>query len=100
MAPHKPNPAGQGGEGRELPDSASLSPDSPNKRNTQQKPFLTHRSAALALLNNYPELSLKEAGFLGHVAVTPALSEKQESWLGKLLTKHKLPPLEKGQDHG
>ncbi len=100
MTPKKPNPAVQGGAGRELHGSASLPPDNPNTRETQQRPFLTHRSAALALLNDYPSLSLKEAGFLGHVAVTPMLSEKQAHWLDKLLVKHKLPALAKGQGHG
>jgi hypothetical protein len=100
MAPHKPNPAGQGGAGRDLQDSASLPSDNLNQQERQQRPLLTHRCAALALLNNYPALSLKEAGFLGHVAVTLVLSEKQAHWLDKILAKHKLPPLEKGHGHG
>ena len=70
-----------------------------NKREGQQMPFHTHRSAALALLNDCPALSRKEAGFLGNVAVTTALTEKQSSWLVKLLGKHHLPPLQKVQGH-
>lgn len=60
-------------------------------------PFKHHRGAALALLNKCPTLSHKEAGFLGHVSVAPDLSVKQADWLTKLLAKHDLPFLEKGE---
>lgn len=55
--------------------------------------FADHRKAALALLNKCPDLSHKAAGFLGHVCVAPALSDKQLDWLGKLLDRHGLPAL-------
>jgi hypothetical protein len=63
-------------------------------------PFKHHRDAALVLLNNCPNLSHKEAGFLGHVSVASDLSVKQADWLTKLLTKHDLPTLEKGNGNG
>ena len=56
-------------------------------------PFPHHRPAALALLSECPDLSHKAAGFLGHVCVAPALSDKQRDWLDKLLDRHGLPPL-------
>ena len=56
-------------------------------------PFAHHRKAALALLSECPDLSHKAAGFLGHVCVSPALSDKQRDWLSKLLERHELPPL-------
>ncbi len=59
-------------------------------------PFNHHRQAALALLNQCPNLSHKEAGFCGHVCVADALSEKQRDWLAKLLERHGLLPLTKG----
>tara|TARA_R110000868_G_scaffold129385_8_gene338186 strand:+ start:14315 stop:14515 length:201 start_codon:yes stop_codon:yes gene_type:complete len=62
-----------------------------------EMPFPNHRNAALALLNDRTNLSHKEAGFLGHVTVAPALSDKQADWLTKLLAKHVLPPFEKGE---
>jgi hypothetical protein len=58
--------------------------------------FEHHREAALALLNQCPKLSHKEAGFLGHVCVADALSDKQHDWLAKLLERHTLPPLAAG----
>ncbi len=58
--------------------------------------FDTHRQAALALLNQCPELAHKAAGFLGHVAVAPALSDRQREWLATLLRRSGLPPLAKG----
>jgi hypothetical protein len=58
-----------------------------------EEPFVHHRAAALALLNNCPNLSHMEAGFLGHVCVTDTLTDKQREWLGKLLRKNGLPPL-------
>ncbi len=60
------------------------------------RPFDHHRQAALALLNQCPNLSHKEAGFCGHVCVADALSEKQRDWLAKLLERHGLLPLTKG----
>jgi hypothetical protein len=59
-------------------------------------PFNHHRQASLALLNQCPKLSHKEAGFLGHVCVADALSEKQNAWLAKLLDRHELPPMAVG----
>lgn len=59
--------------------------------NKQQ--FETHRQAALALLNQCPDLPLKTAGFLGNVSVSPALSERQRDWLAKLLERNGLPSL-------
>lgn len=59
-------------------------------------PFEHHRQAALALLNQFPNLSHKEAGFCGHVCVASALSEKQCDWLTKLLVRHGLPSLTEG----
>ena len=61
-----------------------------------ERPFPTHRTAALALLNRNADLPLKAAGFLGHVCVTQALSVKQRSWLVKLLSQRGLPPLTDG----
>lgn len=58
-----------------------------------ERPFGTHREAALALLNNCPNLAHKAAGFLGHVAVAPALSERQREWLETLLKRNGLPSL-------
>lgn len=58
--------------------------------------FDHHRKAALALLNQCPNLSHKEAGFCGHVCVAVALSEKQREWLAKLLERHGLPLLTEG----
>jgi hypothetical protein len=56
-----------------------------------ERPYSHHRPAALALLSHCPDLSHKEAGFLGHVCVALALSDKQRDWLAKLLAKHGLP---------
>jgi hypothetical protein len=58
--------------------------------------FPHHRKAALALLNEVPGLSHKEAGFLGHVCVAPDLSDKQRGWLVKLLDRHDMPSLAEG----
>jgi hypothetical protein len=58
--------------------------------------YTHHRPAALALLNERPNLSHKEGGFLGHVVVAPVLTEKQRDWLAKLLTRHGMPPLAAG----
>jgi hypothetical protein len=59
-------------------------------------PFLHHRAAALALLNGFPDLPHKAAGFLGHVSVAAALSDRQRDWLAKLLDRHGQPPLADG----
>lgn len=55
--------------------------------------FQHHRQAALALLSQCADLQHKTAGFLGHVCVAPALSDKQRDWLEKLLDRNGLPPL-------
>lgn len=57
------------------------------------QPFTHHREAALAILSACPDLTHKAAGFLGHVCVEPALSERQRDWLVKLLDRSRLPPL-------
>jgi hypothetical protein len=57
------------------------------------QPFPHHRRAALALLNQCPELSHKAAGFLGNVCVAPTLTDRQRDWLVKLLDRNVLPPL-------
>ena len=59
-------------------------------------PFDHHRQAALSLLNQCPNLPHKEAGFIGHVCVADALSERQRDWLAKLLARHGLPSLSEG----
>ena len=61
-------------------------------------PFLHHRQAGIALLNQCSNLSHKEAGFCGHVCVANALSDRQRSWLYKLLERHGLPSLAEGGD--
>ena len=58
--------------------------------------FDHHRKAALSLLNQCPNLSHKEAGFLGHVCVADVLSDRQRDWLAKLLERQGLPPLAEG----
>lgn len=56
--------------------------------------FSHHRQAAMALFNSNMKLSRKEGGFLGNVAVEPSpLTDKQASWLAKLLERAGLPPL-------
>lgn len=60
------------------------------------RPFDHHREAALTLLNRCPDLAHKAAGFLGHVAVSAAISTRQREWLVKLLSRHSLPPLADG----
>ena len=84
MAPDMQNPAVQGGASRDLLDGWSHSPVTT---------FADHRKAALALLNDRPALSHKEAGFLGHVCVAPVLSDKQRDWLVKLLARDEMPAL-------
>jgi hypothetical protein len=56
-------------------------------------PFANPRQAALTLLSEYPDLSHKAAGFLGHVCVSDFLTDKQHKWLVSLLEKRGLPPL-------
>lgn len=60
------------------------------------KAFSHHRQAALALLNQCPDLQHKAAGFLGHVSIAPVLSDRQHHWLVKLLERHGLPSLAEG----
>ena len=60
------------------------------------EPFKHHRDAALTLLNRFPDLSHREAGFLGHACVEPELSLKQRNWLDGLLERRELPPLVTG----
>jgi hypothetical protein len=59
-------------------------------------PFTHHREAALALLGKVADLTLKEAGFLGHVCITAVLSDRQLAWLARLLARHGLPVLASG----
>lgn len=56
----------------------------------------SHRKAALALLNDRPDMPHKEAGFLGHVCVAAELSEKQRVWLNKILARNSMPVVELG----
>ena len=58
--------------------------------------YPNHRTAALALLNERPDLPHKAAGFLGHVCVASILSDRQRDWLVKLLDRNGLPPLAEG----
>ena len=58
--------------------------------------FPDHRSAALGLLNGRPDLTHKEAGFLGHVCVAYDLSARQRDWLVKLLSRNRMPSLGTG----
>lgn len=69
---------------------------SENQMHNHDSGFQTHRQAALALLSQCPNLSHKEAGFLGHVCVADALSDRQRDWLIKLLSRHGLPSLVDG----
>jgi hypothetical protein len=57
------------------------------------QPFQHHRAASLALLNQFSDLSHKESGFLGHVAVAEAISDRQRDWLALILDRRGLPPL-------
>jgi hypothetical protein len=54
--------------------------------------FHDHRRAALHLIQS-AELTVREGGFVGQMAFSPAMSEKQERWLRILLDRHGLPPL-------
>jgi hypothetical protein len=58
--------------------------------------FDHHRKAALALLNQCPDLPHKTAGFLGHVCVAQSLTDPQRHWLVKLLVKNGLPSMSAG----
>ncbi len=51
-----------------------------------------HRKHALTLLNEHPDLQHREAGFLGHVAVAPTLTEKQANWLALIMERRSLTP--------
>ena len=51
-----------------------------------------HRKAALRLLNERPSLTHKEAGFLGHVCIATAVTEKQRDWLDKLSVRNGMLP--------
>jgi hypothetical protein len=63
------------------------------------KPFQTHRSAALSLINADLPLKPREGQFLRGIAFDASpLSEKQRNWLVILLAKHGLPPLADGGD--
>jgi hypothetical protein len=59
--------------------------------------FAHHRQAALALLSKRPDLRRKDAGFLGHVCVAVALTDRQRGWLADLLAASDLPPLVDGE---
>lgn len=56
-------------------------------------PHPNARSAALDLLNHCDDLTFKEGGFLGHCAVTDALTDRQRHWLVKILERKGRPPL-------
>lgn len=56
-------------------------------------PFPSHKEAALALLASGADLRSKEGQFLGGIAFTDALTDKQVHWLEILLDRHGLPPL-------
>lgn len=58
--------------------------------------FTDHRTAALALLNSAP-LSGKEGGFVGQMAFSDSMTDKQARWFGILLVRHGLPPLADGR---
>lgn len=58
-------------------------------------PFVTHREAALALLNGNSRLTRKAGSFLGQCAVDPMpLTDAQSEWLDTLLKRAGLPSLE------
>jgi hypothetical protein len=60
-------------------------------------PFLTHRDAALALLNGDSRLTYKGGQFLGGISVNPTpLTDAQREWLDTLLHRAGLPPLVEG----
>ena len=55
-------------------------------------PFRTCREAALALLEQCPDLSRKMAGLLGHLCVDDP-NEKQIACLREVLARKGFPPL-------
>lgn len=61
-----------------------------------EQTFAHHRQAALALLQACPDLPHKTAGFLGHVCVASALSDRQRDWLRKLLERNGLGAMAEG----
>jgi hypothetical protein len=62
------------------------------------RPFSSHREAALALLNGDNRLSRKAGQFLGQLAVDSSpMSEAQANWQAKLLIRAGLPPLIEGE---
>ena len=63
-----------------------------------ERPFGTHREAALALLNGASKLSRKAGQFLGQLAVDPTpMSPSQADWLAKLLGRAGLPAFVAGE---
>lgn len=56
-------------------------------------PFQSHNEAALALLASGANLRQKEGQFLGGIAFTDDLTDKQVNWLVILLNRHGLAPL-------
>jgi len=55
-----------------------------------------HRTHALRLLNQFPDLSKYEAQFLGQVTVLPDLTPKQAAWLSRILKARGLSPILEG----
>lgn len=61
-------------------------------------PYLTHREAALALLNGKCRLNRRSGQFLGQLAVDASpMSEAQANWLAKLLERAGLPEMAEGE---
>ena len=59
--------------------------------------FSTQRDAALALLSSDQRLTRRAGSFLGQCVVdTTPLTTAQASWLGTLLDRAGLPPLQEG----
>lgn len=57
-------------------------------------PFITHRDAALALLNSDARLSRKAGSFLGQLVVDPTpMTGPQCEWLATLLSRAQLPSM-------
>ena len=87
-------PAGKAGARGDLLGGWSQEISSPIDVQVQ---FPDHRQVALALLIGNYRLTRKAGQFLGQLAVDSSrLSEAQTAWLGKLLDKHRLPPLVRG----
>lgn len=55
--------------------------------------FVSHRDAAIAVLIKATSANRYVTRFLGEASALPALSEKQDAWLRKLLVQNDLPPL-------